>query len=95
MHVISSNHFEWDSARQWFFADISVLKLAGFNLYNKEVIRERSLTGFWMKSERTGKELWFTQGNIERDDDGNVLYWNFTAFNLASNSYVYLRIFND
>lgn len=97
MLVISSNHFEWDNARQWFFADISALEKTEFGHHDldRRVINGVTQFGFWMKSARTGEELWFTRGNAERDDDCDILYWNYRAFNPANHSFLHLRIFND
>ena len=51
--------------------------------------------GLTLVSHRTGREVVYAVNHIERDDEGDLLYWDLRPVDHRDNSLPTLRVFND
>jgi hypothetical protein len=66
MLVIDSNKFSYNSKTRTFAAEDSDLDVTKWDIRNGEI-------GFWMKSHKTGRTVWFSRGMEQRDADGDLI----------------------
>lgn len=94
MLVMSTDHFYWDKVNGRFTAKIRVLQSTEFGYHQVTKIDELSY-GFNMKSTHTGKELLFIWQGATRDDDNDIMYWTYEAFDWETNKKFTLRVYNE
>ena len=71
----SSRQFSYNKDRKMFVGNISEVPGVLRQLWNDSMD-----VGFGIRSEKTGRVVYFTLDQAVKDDDGDVQYWSFTMF---------------
>lgn len=66
--VISSNLFHWHSGIREFSSEASIMDHELKRQGHTRLSYENGKWGFWMKSERTGREVWFERATEHRQE---------------------------
>jgi hypothetical protein len=77
--LVSSEFFLWNSATRSFSAEISDLHHRRIDPLSPLYTREGADKGFVMVSKKTGAKVGFRLVSIQRDPEGELLYWTFEA----------------
>lgn len=94
MLEISSELFVWDSNQYQFTGEASVLECELSRQGHVRLDYRNGEWGFHMRSQRTGRTLWFKRESETRDQEGELVYVKFRA-RKSVNDYITLLVFND
>jgi hypothetical protein len=91
---VSSDRFLWDAATRTFIAEASDLGREPFGRVFSDACDE-GLT--LLSSRHPGQQIVFTINHVERDDDGDTLYWDLVPAlrHVARRTNFTIRVFND
>ena len=90
--VINSKMFNWNKERGQFTSDASCLEAEMTRLGFDRLNYEYGKWGFFMKSARTGREMFFVRTREQREPDGDLLAVEFVAEQVPQ---VRVIVFND
>lgn len=90
--VISSNMFTWHKDRRQFTSDASCLEAEMARLGFGRLNYEYGKWGFYMKSARTGRMMFFERVREQRDADGDLQAVEFVAKEMPT---LRVIVFND
>jgi hypothetical protein len=71
IHKVSSDRFSWKDGHG--LADASEIGAESIGL----IWNDKIDVGFYIRSEKTGKEKIFYLKSVQRDEDGTILIWNY------------------
>jgi hypothetical protein len=86
---VSTSTFHWDADRRMFSAEISDL---GREFNFEQVYDDACDEGMTLISHRTGQAVTCAVTHVERDREGDLLYWDLLPL---GNKCFRVRIFND
>lgn len=90
--VYSSDLFTWDKTSKCLISDMSLVPGCLRTLFRNDMS-----VGFGIRSSRTQNIAYFTLSKIDRDQDGDVVYWRFDSHEDCSDPRlvdVHVLIFN-
>lgn len=89
---LSSRHFHYIPAKNMLVAEMSDF---GRSFDFGRVYDDACDIGLTIRSERTGREIVFAVEHIERDREGDLLYWTLRPVNRNEWAAGTVRIYND
>jgi hypothetical protein len=94
MLEIGSEHFTWDPGSQSFAGESSELEHELARQGHDRLDYRGGQWGFHMRSQRTGRLMWFQRAIEHRDADGDLTHVEFHAC-LEPGRRIRLLVFND
>ena len=94
MLTINSDRFTWNPGFQCFAGEASDLEAELTRQGRDQLDYQGGQWGFHMRSQRTGRVLWFQRVREHRDADGELTDVEFMA-HLTSARIIQLKVFND
>ena len=91
---ISSEHFTWNPETRTFAGEASELEHEMQRQGHSRLDYQGGQWGFHMRSQRTGRMLWFQRVQEHRDAEGDLTHVEFHA-HLTPAAVIKLMVFND